>query len=273
MISLFKRKEEENDFSIKGEKISVNQLYKDFQVGPQTINVLKGLDLQINLGEFVIIFGPSGCGKSTLLHIMLGLEPPTSGDVDFLGYKLSNSGEADTNITFRKLNTGTVYQQSIWIKSLSVRENVALPLMLQGENKNSAINKSMQLLRKVEMLDWADYLPTELSSGQQQRVALARALINEPHVLFADEPTGNLDFETGQSIMKLLYALNKESKKTVILVTHDLEYLSYADIGYEMFDGKIINKYDRSSLAERMSTLHSKKIGDISSEVSYGKTD
>ncbi|WKZ30904.1 MAG: ABC transporter ATP-binding protein [Candidatus Dojkabacteria bacterium] len=237
-------------FALQKDAITVSDVRKVFKVGEQDVEVLKGVSLAINRGEFTILFGPSGCGKSTLLHLILGLEDPTAGEVDFMGVKLSGSNDPNFTSTFRKLNIGMVYQQSLWVKSLSVRENVALPLMLAGTNKNQALNRSIEMLRMVGMLDWADYFPTELSAGQQQRTAMARALVNDPEVIVADEPTGNLDFESGKDMMSLFYKLNHELGKTVILVTHDLEYLIYADKAFQMLDGQVIATHDKGAIEE-----------------------
>lgn len=241
-------KAREDQFRLKSNQIVVSGVHKQFRVGDQDVQVLKGIDITINKGEFVIVFGPSGCGKSTLLHLILGLEDPTSGSIDFMGVTLNDKQEEDFTSTFRKINIGIVHQQPLWVKSLSVRENVALPLMLSGENKNVALNKSINMLQQVNMLNWADYFPTELSAGQQQRVAMARALVTDPEVIVADEPTGNLDFESGKNILGLFYDLNHNLGKTIILVTHDLEYLIYADKAFQMLDGLVTEVYDKAGI-------------------------
>lgn len=241
-------KANEDQFHLKSNRIVVSGVHKHFRVGEQDVQVLKGIDIEINKGEFVIVFGPSGCGKSTLLHLILGLEDPSSGAIDFMGVTLNDKQEEDFTSTFRKINIGIVHQQPLWVKSLSVRENVALPLMLSGENKNKAINKSINMLQQVNMLNWADYFPTELSAGQQQRVAMARALVTDPEVIVADEPTGNLDFESGKKILGLFYDLNHNLGKTIILVTHDLEYLIYADKAFQMLDGLVTDVYDKTGI-------------------------
>lgn len=225
----------------KNTAISVSNVFKSFIVGDQEIKVLKDITFSIDKGDFVIILGPSGCGKSTLLHLILGLEPPTSGEIKLLDFNITANTDPDDCARFRKDNVGIVYQQSNWIKSHNVRENVAFPLLLRGYGKNEALNESIKMLKMVDMLNWSDYVPTELSSGQQQRVALARAMINNPEIIFADEPTGNLDFEAGQKMMQLFLDLNQKYGKTVVMVTHDLEYLSFAKSALRMFDGKLVS--------------------------------
>jgi len=150
-----------------------------------------------------------------------------------------------------------VYQQPRWIRALNVVENVAFPLSLLGEDKAVGLNKAMEVLKLVEMTEWAKYLPSELSSGQQQKVALSRALITNPEILIADEPTGNLDYESGQELMELLNGLNQKANKTFLMVTHDLEYIKFAKTTVEMFDGQIKNVYqgkDKHRLLNKLPT-------------------
>ena len=246
------------------EAISVKDVRKSFRVGDQDIEVLKGITFSIKKGDFVIIYGPSGCGKSTLLHIILGLEPPSEGTIKVMDFKITNQTIEDDSAEFRKNNIGIVYQQSHWVKSLSVRENVAFPLLLLGRNVNEALNRSIEMLELVGMLDWADYTPTELSSGQQQRIALARAMINDPDIIFADEPTGNLDYESGQKMMKLMHNLNTEETRTVIMVTHNLEYLSFANRSVRMFDGEISGEFTGEEVQELLQSIkHLKKVENM----------
>jgi putative ABC transport system ATP-binding protein len=234
--------------------IKVEQVDKFFQVGAQNVQILKNISFEVRIDDFLIIFGPSGCGKSTLLHSILGLEPPTNGKVIFLDkdlytkrptgvqYKIICMDE-DEKSEFRKTHIGMVYQQPNWIRALNVVENVAFPLQLLGQEKSQAIEKAGEILKTVEMANWAGYVPTELSSGQQQKVALARALITNPEVIIADEPTGNLDYESGQELMRLLTSLNKSHNKTIVMVTHDLEYLNFAKTALKMFNGEIVGFY------------------------------
>lgn len=220
---------------IKTQNIGMN-----FPVKSMDVWVLTDLSLTVHKGEFLVIFGPSGCGKSTLLHILLGLEIPTCGIVSFYDTSLYDIDE-DRRTEFRKKHVGMVYQQPNWIKALTVRENIIFALRLNGFPVRVVNDMSDQVLRKVGMLQWADNIPTELSSGQQQKVALARSIVTNPDILIADEPTGNLDYESGQELMTLLSELNAEGK-TIIMVTHDLEYLTYATRAIEMLNGKIIHE-------------------------------
>ncbi|MFH2061394.1 MAG: ABC transporter ATP-binding protein [Candidatus Beckwithbacteria bacterium] len=237
--------------------IKIDQVSKTFHVGVQDVQVLKDITLEIKSGDFAVIFGPSGCGKSTLLHIILGLEEPTSGKISILGQDLYGRWDEDERANFRKQNIGMVYQQPRWIRALNVVENVAFPLSLLGEDKAVGLNKAMEVLKLVEMTEWAKYLPSELSSGQQQKVALSRALITNPEILIADEPTGNLDYESGQELMELLNGLNQKANKTFLMVTHDLEYIKFAKTTVEMFDGQIKNVYqgkDKHRLLNKLPT-------------------
>lgn len=224
--------------------LDVEDVQKSFQVGLQEVNILKGVSFKVKDGDFMIIFGPSGCGKSTLLNTLLGLEPPTKGKVSFIEVDLYAGTNEDDRAIVRKKHIGMIYQQPNWIKALNVVENVGFPLTLLGMEKEESITKALGMLDQVSMKDWAYYSPTELSSGQQQRVALARALISNPLMIVADEPTGNLDFEAGQIVMKLLSDLNKTDGKTVIMVTHDLEYLKYCKTALRMLDGQVVGIYD-----------------------------
>lgn len=221
--------------------VAVENLFKLFQVKTQKVPVLKGINTKISKGDFVIIFGPSGCGKTTLLNSILGFEIPTEGEVTMLGQKLYELTE-DERAILRKHNLGIIYQQPNWIKSISVIENVAFPLMLLGSKKLDALNKAAKSLEKVGMTRWSRYKPTELSAGQQQKIALARALVTDPKVLVADEPTGNLDHASSVALMQTLEDLNK-SGITVIMVTHNVEQLTSANRVLQMFDGTIINDY------------------------------
>jgi putative ABC transport system ATP-binding protein len=219
--------------------IDVQQVNKQFRVGNQEVPILKSITLTVTQGDFMVIFGPSGCGKSTLLHILLGLEEPTSGTVLFEGKDLYRDFSQDARSELRKRNVGMVYQQSNWIKSLEVLDNVAFPLLLNGIDQDQARITAHQKLTETGMSDWADYRPTELSSGQQQKVALSRAVSTDPRLIIADEPTGNLDYKSGVELMEHLTRLNSEGK-TVVMVTHDLDYLHYANVAVEMFDGQLV---------------------------------
>lgn len=235
-----------NNFSIITENLS-----KTFEVRASRVPVIKQVSMTIKEGEFVVVTGPSGCGKSTLLHILLGLEAPTTGKVTMFGQDIYGALDEDGRTQLRKENVGMIYQQPNWIKALTVLENVMFALRINGETDQKAREKSQEMLKMVGMLDWQDYIPTELSSGQQQKVALARAVITNPKIIIADEPTGNLDFKSGEELMQLLKKLN-DAGKTVIMVTHDLEYLSFATRSLIMFDGKIVEEADSKDLSGKL---------------------
>jgi ABC-type lipoprotein export system ATPase subunit len=239
--------------------IDVSHVHKSFHVGIQDVHVLKDISFQVTAGDFVVIFGPSGCGKSTLLHILLGLEGPTTGTMTFLGKNLYEHEAEDERSDFRKKHIGMVYQQPNWVKSLSVVENVAFPLLLVGKSRTESLAKATELLDMVGMLEWAHYAPTELSSGQQQRIALVRALVSNPEVIIADEPTGNLDYESGQALMELLQDMNAKQKKTIIMVTHDLEYIKYAKSAIRIFNGQVLNTYTEKTKDKLLEDVKSKR--------------
>jgi len=222
--------------------ITLQKIVKAFEVKNQDVVVLHGVDLEINDGDFAIVFGPSGCGKSTMLHVILGLEAPTSGNARFFDWNLYAYSEDDRS-EFRKKNIGMIYQQPNWIKSLTVVENVAFALSLLGVEKQKAILKAHDCLYIVGLSDWADYFPTELSSGQQQKVALARALVTDPKVIIADEPTGNLDYQSGIELMELFRKLN-EKGTTIIMVTHNIDNVDYAKSIIQMFNGRIVRNIE-----------------------------
>lgn len=227
--------------------IQVKNLYKSFPVKDGMVDVLKNINVSIEDGTFVMLFGPSGCGKSTLLHIMLGLEPPTKGLVAMQGKDFYQMKEDERSL-FRRTHVGIIYQQPLWISSLDVVGNVAFPMSLRGEIGTTASERALKSLEGVGMDRWAHYHPTELSSGQQQKVALARAVALDPEIIVADEPTGNLDTVSGQELIDLFVSLARGKKKTIIMVTHDLEYLRYGDGIVHMLDGEIVEVVDRKKI-------------------------
>ncbi len=243
--------------------INVSNLTKTFVVGAQDVQVLKGLNFDIERGEFVVIIGPSGCGKSTLLHTLLGLEVPTTGSVTILGKDLYKNTVEDDRSEFRKQKIGMIYQQANWIRAFSVVENITFPLLLRGVNKSDLMIKASKALESVGMMNWAFYLPSELSSGQQQKIALARAIINDPEIIIADEPTGNLDYISGQDLMQHLSVYTK-ADKTILMVTHDLEYLRFATKAIRMLDGKIVDIYEEKDIKKLTESADSKRgVGKV----------
>jgi putative ABC transport system ATP-binding protein len=217
--------------------ISLKNIHKTFATKGQKTIVLRGVDVDICRGELLMVFGPSGCGKSTLLNILVGLEKPDKGTVNFFGFDLWGLHEDDRSL-IRKQNIGIMNQQQYWINSLPVIDNVAFPGQLNGESYEYAIHEADRKLTMVGMTHRKRYVPRELSSGEQQKISLARALMSSPKVIISDEPTGNLDIKSGQALMDLLTSL-KEEGTTIVMVTHNPEYLSYADRIIFMLDGKI----------------------------------
>ena len=230
---------------------------KSFNMGESRVQVLKGIDVVISKGEFIILFGSSGCGKSTLLNILLGLEIPSEGNVIFLEEDLYAHDE-DGRSQIRKEGIGLISQQQNWIKALNVLENVAFPLTLRGVMKEEREREALDLLKIVNMETAAYQTPTELSSGQQQRVAFVRALISKPELVIADEPTGNLDSKSSIDLMNLFKEYN-EKGNTIIMVTHDLEFLPYATRSLNMSDGLVIKEYLRGDKGLDQFRLLSKK--------------
>lgn len=205
-----------------GVAVEGSHIVKDFKLGDTVTKVLKGVSLQVMQGEFVSIMGPSGSGKSTLLYILGGLDNPTGGSVRLNGTDLSRLGDENMS-RIRRQRVGFIFQFYNLIPNLNVQENIMLPLLLDGKKMQDYKRQLAEVLDMVGLSDKKKHTPRELSGGQQQRVAIARALIGKPEILFADEPTGNLDSKTGTDIMSLLRDLNRNIGQTIIMVTHSPE--------------------------------------------------
>ncbi|MBN2353000.1 MAG: ABC transporter ATP-binding protein [Spirochaetales bacterium] len=212
---------------------------KEYLLGETVINALSDVSLAVNHGEFSALVGPSGSGKSTLLHLGAGLDRPTGGRVHLLGKRLHDVGEKGM-ARVRNREVGFIFQTFNLIPVLNVRENVEYPSLLYPEVKKNRA-RVMELLEKVGIADQADKRPHMLSGGQRQRVAIARALINDPNVVFADEPTANLDHRTGDSIMRLLEELNRSFGTTFLYSTHDEKIMARAKRIISLEDGKIVS--------------------------------
>jgi len=218
--------------------IEGKNIIKDFRIGDTVTRVLKGISLQITKGEFVSIMGPSGSGKSTLLYILGGLDNPTNGSVLMGGNDISRYNDEKKSV-MRRRNIGFIFQFYNLIPNLNVEENILLPILLDGKNAKDYRKQLHNILEIVGLTDRRKHTPRELSGGQQQRVAIARALINSPDIIFADEPTGNLDSKTGTEIMELLKEINRESDKTIVMVTHSADAAAYGNRIVSVRDGVI----------------------------------
>jgi len=221
--------------------IEITDLCKTYKMGEIEVEVLKNIDLNIERGNFVSIMGPSGSGKSTLLYLMGGLDKPTSGSIKINGKELSSMKDLEQSI-MRRRQVGFVFQFYNLIPNLSVEENTMLPILLDGKGMKEHKERLDEILEVVGLADRRRHTPRELSGGQQQRVAIARALINEPDIILADEPIGNLDSKTGMEVMELLQKINMEKGKTIVQVTHSKEASDYGQSIVHVRDGKVWSK-------------------------------
>jgi putative ABC transport system ATP-binding protein len=212
----------------------------DISKSYDSLEVVKGVSIQIEEGEFAALVGKSGCGKTTLLSILSGLEEPTQGQVVLNGKEITKAGE-DELALFRRENVGFIFQSFNLIPTLSAWENVALPLFPMKMSENELRTRATDLLARMDMGLRIDHLPSALSGGEKQRVAIARALINDPKIIFADEPTGNLDSATGESIIGILEKLHAEENVAILMVTHELETANRAERVIRMHDGEILS--------------------------------
>jgi putative ABC transport system ATP-binding protein len=218
--------------------IELKDVWKIYQMGQIEVPALQGIDLKINRGEFVAIVGPSGSGKSTMMNLVGCLDLPTKGGIYLDGQNIGHLNESKlAQIRGRKI--GFVFQQFNLIPTLTALENVMLPLAFQGVDDSKARKKALKLLELVGLGDRMSHLPTQLSGGQMQRVSIARALANDPEVILADEPTGNLDSTTGRFIMDFLGRIHQGDSKTVVMVTHDLNLSKAAEKVVHIKDGKV----------------------------------
>ena len=232
--------------------IHLHKVTKYYHMGESIVKAVDGIDIDVHRGDFVAVMGPSGSGKSTSMNLIGSLDTPTHGHIFLDNIDISSMTESDL-AQLRGKNIGFIFQQFNLIPTLTVKENVALPMSLQGYDEFEREERVLELLKKVELLDRADHYPNQISGGQQQRVAIARALANNPEVILADEPTGNLDTHTGEKVMDFLKQLNSEGK-TIVMVTHSPELAKeYADVVYWLKDGKV----------ERVTTRDSKSMKKV----------
>ncbi|MEQ9266040.1 MAG: ABC transporter ATP-binding protein [Balneolaceae bacterium] len=218
--------------------IQIKDLTREFKSGSKILTVVNNINFEIEEGTSCAIVGPSGSGKTTLLGLCAGLDRPTSGEVVLKGNSLSPLSE-DERALVRNKHVGFVFQTFQLVPTLTALENVMVPLELRGEATKEVRKKANELLTEVGLGDRVHHYPTQLSGGEQQRVAIARAFINEPDILFADEPTGNLDTETGAHIERLIFDLNSKEQTTLVLVTHDLELAEKCDRIIRIKNGKV----------------------------------
>ena len=219
--------------------IKLKDVWKTYYMGDISLDVLKDVNVKIEAGEFVVIVGPSGSGKSTMMNQVGILDMPTKGKVYFRGKDLTKLTESDL-AQLRGKKIGFVFQQFNLINTLTALENVTLPTIFQNMDEETRNNKAKALLTKVGLGDRMNHRPNELSGGQQQRVAIARALINDPEIILADEPTGNLDSKSGHQVMEMLTDFHKKEGKTIILVTHDVDLVKYSEKTIYLKDGKVV---------------------------------
>jgi putative ABC transport system ATP-binding protein len=234
--------------------IQIEALCRHYQMGSATIRAVDGISLEISNGEFVALLGPSGSGKSSLLNLIAGLDSPTSGNIITAGRKLARLSREEL-AKYRRHTVGMVFQSFNLVPAMTVFENVELPLRFAEVERSKRRELVTSALERVGLCDRIRHRPVELSGGEQQRVALARALINQPKILLADEPTGNLDSHTGTEVMELIRGLNESLHMTVVLVTHERDLAEkYADRLVFLADGKVV--------AEQPSTTRAMARGD-----------
>jgi putative ABC transport system ATP-binding protein len=228
--------------------VKISQIYKEFNMGQTTVRALAGVDLVLEPNSFTVLMGPSGSGKSTLLYLIGGLDRPTSGHIEVDGQVLD---ELDENAlaVYRRQTVGFIFQSFNLISNMTAEQNVAFPMRFNHTTNRWRKERSHEVLKQVGLEDRMSHRPTELSGGQQQRVAIARALINEPKLILADEPTGNLDTASGINIMQLLSELHR-SGHSVLVVTHDTRMKQFATRHMYLLDGKIVTEaqYNTASL-------------------------
>jgi ABC-type lipoprotein export system ATPase subunit len=218
--------------------LSARNLFKAYTLGKRNLDVLRGVSLELDRGDFVALRGASGAGKSTLLHLLGGLDTPTSGEVVLGGRNIASLSRSEL-ARLRNLQVGYIFQAYYLLPELDALENVCLPARMARKSADAAAARGRELLDRVGLKERIEHKPYELSGGEQQRVAIARALINEPELILADEPTGNLDSHTGEDIIELLVALRTEQNTTLVMATHDMKLAGRAPKVIELVDGQI----------------------------------
>lgn len=241
--------------------IKTVNLTKEFELGVVNVQALQGVNLEIYSGEFIVFFGPSGCGKSTLMSMIAGLQPPSSGKILIRGEDLAQANQEQL-AEHRRSKIGMVFQAFNLISTMNIVENIALPLAFARIDKKRRMARAENLLDVVGMGEYKKHTPSELSGGQQQRIAIARSLVANPWIMLADEPTGNLDSKAANEVMRLLISLNRKSKRTVVLITHNPDYLDYADRIFYIRDGKVVDTKVNSKVKQMDESEIATKIRD-----------
>ena len=222
--------------------VVATRLRKVYDTGKVKVDALKDVDLRVRKGEVVSVMGPSGCGKTTLLNCLSGIDDPTEGTVAIEGHDLAAMSDNERSV-HRASRMGFIFQTYNLFPVLTAVENVEIPLVLTGTHPKRARAKALEMLRTVGLDEWAGHRPAELSSGQQQRVTLARALINDPAIVWADEPTGMLDSKTALQVLELLLAMNRARSQTIVMVTHDSKIGERAERVLRMDSGTFVEEY------------------------------
>jgi len=223
--------------------IQVKDLYKIYRIGENKVRALNGVDFEIQKGEFCCIVGTSGSGKSTLLNMMAGLEPPTKGQIIIAGEHIEKKTESQL-VMFRQAHVGFIFQSYNLMPNMTAIENVAMPLTFQGVSREIREKRAIRMLKLVGLGKYMTHRPGQMSGGQQQRVGIARALVVNPEIVFADEPTGNLDSNTTMEVLQLIQKIVHEQQQTMVMVTHDNYLASFGDRVIHIKDGKIIEIED-----------------------------
>ena len=221
--------------------IEVKNLCKSYMSGEKPLKVLDNIDLSIHQGDFISLMGPSGSGKSTLLNIIGTMDTPNSGEIWIAGKQVTHMQENQLAM-FRLKHIGFVFQFHYLLPEFSIEENVAMPLMISGQNRQQAIMNAREMLDYLGMTERMHHFPAEISGGEKQRAVIGRALINNPDILLADEPTGNLDKETGTKVLDLFKKIQKDMGQTFFLVTHNEQIAQIAEINYHLDNGKLIKE-------------------------------